>query len=137
MGDWSPRFEVDLKGLWRVWGVLWFCRDLPGVARRSQIDAIKLSTFDARTPDIGVDAIRSRLASANINPVSTCVLELAATRGQVPIDDRCEDLHTRVKGFDRGVEPDLVVSLPGRPVCNGIGAGFMGDINETLSDERA
>ena len=45
------------------------------------------------------------------------------------------DLHLRSEALDAQLEPDLVVTLAGAAVTDGVGALFLGDLNQPLGND--
>ena len=59
------------------------------------------------------------------------------TAGEIPFAPWGDDLDVGVQRIGRQFEADLVVALAGRTVRDGIGAGFVRDLHQTLGDQRA
>jgi hypothetical protein len=55
--------------------------------------------------------------------------------GQVPVAPGRDDLDVGVERIGREFEPHLVIALAGRAVADGVGAGFGGDLDQTLGDQ--
>ncbi len=58
------------------------------------------------------------------------------TGQQVPLAPRRNDFYPRLEGIGTELETHLVVALAGSTVGDGIGAGLVGDLDQTLGDER-
>ena len=57
-------------------------------------------------------------------------------RHQVPLAPRGDDLDARLQRIGAELEANLVVALAGRAVTDGIGAGFIDDLDQSLGDQR-
>ncbi|BBG29740.1 sugar kinases, ribokinase family [Zymobacter palmae] len=55
---------------------------------------------------------------------------------EIPFTPRRDDLDTRFERISAQLETHLVVTFTGSTVCDGIGTGFIGDFNQSSSDER-
>ena len=62
--------------------------------------------------------------------------DLFLTRLDVPLPPRGDDGHIGREVLDRQLEPDLIVALAGAAVGDGVGALFLGDLDEALGDAR-
>ena len=57
-------------------------------------------------------------------------------RHQIPLAPRRDDLDARLQRVGAELETHLVVALAGRAVTDGIGAGFIDDLDQALGDQR-
>ncbi len=57
--------------------------------------------------------------------------------GHVPLPPGRDDLDTGFQGVGAQFEAHLVIALAGGAVGNGVGAGFIGDLDQALGDQRA
>ncbi len=64
------------------------------------------------------------------------VVHQLLAREQVPFAPRSDDLYARLERIGAELETNLVVALAGRAVGNGIGTGLVGDLDQTLGDQR-
>jgi len=55
---------------------------------------------------------------------------------QVPLAPRRDDLDARLQRIGAELETHLVVTLAGRTVTDGVGTGFIDDIDQALGDQR-
>ena len=58
-------------------------------------------------------------------------------RGQIPFAPRCDDPDIGIERVGAEFEAHLVVTLAGRAMRDGVGAGLVGDLHQTLGDQRA
>ncbi|MNL16185.1 hypothetical protein D3C87_1372140 [compost metagenome] len=89
--------------------------------------------------EIGIHRERrfAALVLGDGNLVLFGIAEQRRTAPEIPFAPGCDHLDRGIERIGGQFEPDLVIALAGGAMGNGVGAGFLGDFDETLGDQRA
>ena len=112
---------------------------LVDVGRRLDRRIFQHFAFGGRVQQVGVDRER-RLAALVLGDRDLVLLgelDEVGARLELPCPPRRDDLDRRVQRVGRQLETHLVIALAGRAVGDGVGAGFLGDLDKALGDQRA
>ncbi|MCY1174264.1 hypothetical protein D9M73_144580 [compost metagenome] len=87
---------------------------------------------------VGIHRVRGFLLAVTLDRdrVLFGVIHQLFTGQQVPFAPRCDHFYAWLQGVGAQFETNLVVTLAGGAVGNGIGAGFVGDFDQALGDQR-
>jgi hypothetical protein len=87
---------------------------------------------------VGVDRERrfAALVLGNRDLVLLGEIEQVGARLEVPLAPGSDHLDVRVQRIGGELEADLVVALAGGAMGDGVGADFLGDLDEALGDQR-
>jgi hypothetical protein len=113
--DRDSLLELDPDLLHSVGGREWRYRPGVDLLRRVEGRVFEVAALDAPAPEVLVDAVGLILRHGHGDVVLLCVADLPLA-GQVHLPHRCNDIVPG--GPEDEVEPELVVSLPGAPVCD-------------------
>ena len=97
---------------------------------------LEVQTLVAQVPEVLVLGVVGLAVDLQGHIVRLGVSDLFLTRLDVPLPPRGDDGHVGREVLDRQLEPDLIVALAGAAVGNGVGALFLGDLDEALGDAR-
>ena len=90
----------------------------------------------AQVPEVLVLGVVRLAVDLQGHVVRLGVGDLFLTRLDVPLPPRGDDGHIGREVLDGQLEPDLIVALAGAAVGDGVGALFLGDLDEALGDAR-
>ncbi len=131
-------FQVEVLGLVRRL----FRRHGPpphrllGLGRR----IFQVTAFVGDVQQVGVHRVR-RAALLVLHVDGDAVLlgigQQLFARHQIPLAPRGDDLDARLQRVGAQLEANLVVALAGGAMGDGVGAGFIGDLDQALGDQRA
>src|SRR5690606_11951632 len=96
------------------------------------------AAFIGDVQQVGIHGIRRFLLAVALdrNLVLGSVIHQLLAGQQVPLAPRSDNLDARLERVGTQLETHLVVALAGRAVGNGVGAGFVGDLDQALGDQR-
>ena len=98
----------------------------------------QVHAFVGNVQQVGVHGVRAlALLHFHRNVALFAVLQQLLAGVQIPLTPGSNHLHTRLQRIGAQLETHLVVTLASRAVRNGIGAGFIGNIDQTLGNQRA
>ena len=101
----------------------------------SEAGIFQFGSFEARMQHVGVHAVAfGALGNRNAIGLGECVQSRAAH--EIPFTPRGDDPDGRIEGLGGKFEADLVVALAGGAVGDGVGTFLVGDLNESLGNER-
>ena len=99
----------------------------------------QVAAFERDVQQVGVHRVRRAavlVLHVDLDAGDFRVLQQLLTRQQVPLAPRGDDLDVRLQRVRAQLEAHLVVALAGRAVRHGVGAGFVGDLDQALGDQR-
>ena len=106
--------------------------------RRLQPRILQHLALGGRVQKVGVDRERrfALLVLRHRDLVLLGEVQQVGARLERPVAPRRDDLDVGVQRIGGQLEADLVVALAGRAVRDGVGAGFAGDVDQMLGDQR-
>ena len=130
-------FEVKVLGLIRCL----FRRNRPPPHRLLRFCGriFQVATFVGNVQQVGIHRIwRATLLVLHVD-FDAMLLGIGhelLTRHQIPLAPRRNDLDARLQRVGTELETHLVVTLAGRAMTNGVGTGFIDDLDQALGDQR-
>ena len=96
----------------------------------------QITALMAQVPEVAVHGVGALLVQRNVQTAGFGVFDFLFAGLDVPDAPRSDDLHLRSQRLDGQFEADLIVALAGRAVADGGSALGLGDLNQTLGDDR-
>src|SRR5690554_5302849 len=98
----------------------------------------QVHAFVGNVQQVGIHGVRAlALLHFHRNVALFAVLQQLLAGVQIPLTPGSNHLHTRLQRIGAQLETHLVVTLTGRTAGNRIGAGFIGNVDQTLGNQRA
>ncbi|KWV89437.1 hypothetical protein PFLmoz3_00859 [Pseudomonas fluorescens] len=121
-----------------VWSVLRGDRPFPHIFFVLGPGVFQHAAFIGNVQQVGVHRVRRLLLAMALdrNSVLFSVIHQLFTGQQVPFTPRRNDFNAWLECVGTQFETYLVVTLAGGAVRNGVGARFVGDLDQALGDQR-
>ena len=139
-GDHIAFDELKFNDLGLVGGFFWAAGEAPHALLGRKIGVLQNAAFIADVQQIGIHGVGRTtfsLLEVHGNAVFVGIGQELFTRQQVPLAPRSDHFDIWHQGVGAKLKANLVVAFAGRPVADGVGAGFLRDLHESLGNQWA